>query len=79
MNAPRSIAVLGVATTAGALLALAAAGAATARPEPAPAAPIVQSERIGECPLTRVGDQLVRCDDLTGAGVPAPPWVPEQQ
>lgn len=79
MNAPRTIAVFGVATTAGALLALAAVGTATARPEPAPAAPTMQSERIGGCPLTRVGDQLVRCDDLTGAGVPAPSWVPEQQ
>ena len=29
------------------------------------------------CPLRRVGRHLVRCDDLTGAGVPAPTWVPE--
>jgi hypothetical protein len=28
------------------------------------------------CPLRRVGDHLVRCDNLTGAGVPAPIWVP---
>jgi hypothetical protein len=32
----------------------------------------------GRCPLERVGDQLVRCDNLTGAGAVAPPWVPEQ-
>lgn len=30
------------------------------------------------CLLTRIGTQLVRCDNLTGAGVPAPPWIPEQ-
>jgi hypothetical protein len=27
-------------------------------------------------PLERLGTQFVRGDDLTGAGVPAPPWVP---
>ncbi len=31
----------------------------------------------GNCPLERVGTQLVRCDNLTGAGVRAPSWVPE--
>ena len=30
------------------------------------------------CPLERIGTQLVRCDNLTGAGVPAPYWIPEQ-
>jgi hypothetical protein len=30
------------------------------------------------CPLTRIGTQLVRCDNLTGAGVSAPFWIPEQ-
>ena len=32
----------------------------------------------GRCLLERIGDQLVRCDNLTGAGAVAPPWVPEQ-
>jgi quercetin dioxygenase-like cupin family protein len=32
----------------------------------------------GRCPLERIGDQLVRCDNLTGAGAVAPRWVPEQ-
>ena len=31
------------------------------------------------CPLTRIGIQFVRCDNLTGAGAPAPAWVPESQ
>ena len=30
------------------------------------------------CLLTRIGTQLIRCDNLTGAGVPAPYWIPEQ-
>jgi hypothetical protein len=30
------------------------------------------------CPLRRVGSQFVRCDNLTGAGVTAPSWVPAQ-
>jgi hypothetical protein len=29
------------------------------------------------CPLARVGTEYVRCDNLTGAGIPAPSWVPE--
>lgn len=29
------------------------------------------------CPLERIGTQLVKCDLLTGAGVPASEWVPE--
>lgn len=31
-----------------------------------------------DCPLERIGTQLVRCDNLTGAGVQAPAWIPEQ-
>jgi hypothetical protein len=31
----------------------------------------------GSCPLQRIGTQFVRCDNLTGAGVPAPEWIPE--
>jgi hypothetical protein len=29
------------------------------------------------CPLNRIDSQLVRCDQLTGAGVDAPLFVPE--
>ena len=29
------------------------------------------------CPLERIGTQLVRCDNLTGAGVRARSWLPE--
>jgi len=31
-----------------------------------------------DCLLTRIETQLVRCDNLTGAGVSAPFWIPEQ-
>lgn len=36
------------------------------------------SVRSEACALERVGTQYVRCDNLTGAGVPAPLWVPQQ-
>lgn len=32
-----------------------------------------------QCLLERVGTQYVRCDNLTGLGVPAPEWIPEQR
>ncbi|YCH05877.1 hypothetical protein ACTAQJ_12040 [Arthrobacter sp. alpha11c] len=31
------------------------------------------------CLLERIGTQLVRCDNFTGAGVDAPYWIPEQK
>jgi hypothetical protein len=61
-----------------AFLSFTAIGPAGAIPEPAPSAPTVQSSAWQRCPLTRIGDQFVRCDNLTGAGVAAPSWVPEQ-
>lgn len=38
--------------------------------------PARQSSSSDSCRLARVGAQLVRCDDLTGNGVPAPSFVP---
>lgn len=29
------------------------------------------------CQLRRIGNQLIRCDSLTGAGVSAPSWIPQ--
>jgi hypothetical protein len=58
------------------LVASLAAGTAAARPD--------SGDRIPDrypshnCQLERIGTQLVRCDNLTGGGVQAPPWVPEQ-
>lgn len=78
MSTTRTFTASVFAVAVGALLATGAAGSASARPEPAPTPPAVQSPHLGECPLERIGDQFVRCDDLTGAGVPAPDWIPEQ-
>ncbi|MFC9919062.1 hypothetical protein [Agromyces binzhouensis] len=68
--------------SAAALLSALAAGPAVARPEPAPEpTPTAVSVRVADdlgCALRRIGTQFVRCDDLTGAGVPAPSWIPEQ-
>ena len=61
-----------------AFLTTAAAAPASARPEGPPPAPPVQTHGFGECALERIHDQLVRCDDLTGAGTRAASWVPEQ-
>ncbi|TYL50832.1 hypothetical protein [Agromyces mariniharenae] len=61
-----------------AFLTTAIAAPASARPEAAPDAPPTQSHGFGQCPLQRIDDQFVRCDDLTGAGVRAPSWIPEQ-
>jgi len=54
-------------------------GTAAARPD---AGASVQAAPGGattttHCPLRRIGDQLVRCDNLTGAGIAAARWVPE--
>lgn len=65
---------------AAAALLLISAGAlpASARPEPWPPPAAASAPTMGQqtCPLTRLGAQLVRCDNLTGAGAPAPLWVP---
>ena len=68
---------------AGSAIAIAAILASTVSPAGAVNQPdVVRSASIsalgsGNCPLDRVGTQYVRCDNLTGAGVPAPSWVPE--
>ena len=36
----------------------------------------VVNHSTGPLPLARIGTQYVRGDNLTGAGVPAPDWVP---
>ncbi len=76
MSSARTV---GASLVIAAFLTTAIAAPASARPEAAPTAPSVQSHGFGQCSLQRIGDQLVRCDDLTGAGVRAPSWIPEQQ
>jgi hypothetical protein len=45
-----------------------------------PGSPTQTQPSLGNynCLLMRVGDQFVRCDNFTGAGVPAPSWIPER-
>jgi len=67
---------------AGALLSLLALGGAapTATAKPDPGGSGAASADLSEyCPLRRIDTQLVRCDSLTGAGVPAPPFIREYQ
>jgi hypothetical protein len=56
-------------------------GAMTASASPYPGFPSIPPSSpdpgySADCPLRRVDQQLVHCDFLTGAGVPAPAWVP---
>lgn len=62
-------------------LAIPYSGNAWARPDPGNPAPsnLSPARSYPHCPLERIGRQLVRCDNLTGTGVPAPLAVPEQQ
>ena len=71
---------VGAATAAVALL-LSSAPSAWAKPDPGDPLPISGTQpkvASTDCDLTRVGTQLMRCDYLTGAGVSAPLWIPEQ-
>lgn len=52
------------------------AGPATATLDPGP--PVERERTSGSCPLERVGTQFVRCDDLTGNGLPAPSFLPSR-
>ena len=69
----------GVVSAAALTFLMTGAGAASAIPEPGPVRPtypVVDLQR--DCPLERLGTQLVRCDNLTGAGVRAPHSSPVQ-
>ena len=51
---------------------------AAARPldtDPVPTHRIAFTDSRLRCPLRRIDRQLVRCDNLTGAGVPAPLFI----
>jgi len=69
----------GAATAALLVFLMATSGAASAIPEPGPSRPSNHVPAAQEnCPLERIGAQLVRCDDHTGAGAHAPWQVPVQ-
>ena len=46
-------------------------------PDPAQHRSIAFPDSPRRCPLRRIDRQLVRCDNLTGAGAPAPLFIPE--
>jgi len=48
---------------------------AAARPDPGE--PVQVRFSYDNCLLSRIGTQLVRCDNPTGAGVVAPAYIPE--
>lgn len=68
---------LGVAAAA-LLLAAAAPAPAQARLDPGTTNNIAPISVSPQCQLRRIERALTRCDSLTGAGVLAPLWVPEQ-
>ena len=77
----RSGVTLGAVVTALAVLAAVVPTSAVARPDGSRLDGVAvgvlgQWVDTGPCPLRRLGDQLVRCDDLTGNGVRAPLQVP---
>jgi hypothetical protein len=59
------------------LLAGLTATTAAARPDPGEPPTIRFPSYDLNCPLARIDTQLVRCDNLTGAGVAAPVGIPE--
>jgi hypothetical protein len=76
MNTTRLVARCSAAAAAVTLTAGLTAIPVTARPYPGEPIP-VRFSSYDNCLLTRIDTQLVRCDNLTGAGVQAPAWVPE--
>ena len=74
MNRSQLLARCSAAAAAATIIAGLSAIPAAARP-PGELIPPRFDER--NCLLSRIDTQLVRCDNLTGAGVPAPVWVPE--
>jgi hypothetical protein len=72
-----------IATAAAILTILAGSLAVPAAARPLDPDPPTLTQRIAfpdsprRCPLRRIDRQLVRCDNLTGDGVPAPLFIPE--
>ena len=60
-----------------ALLLASATSPAGASSQSAPQSASITALGAGNCALARVDTHFARCDYLTGAGVPAPVWVPE--
>jgi hypothetical protein len=74
MNRSQLLARCSAAAAAATIIAGLSAIPAAARPHPGES--IVPRFDERNCLLSRIDTQLVRCDNLTGAGVPAPVGVP---
>ncbi len=70
----RSLSRVVASVTVGLVLLGAGVGPAAAAQDPG--YPTKGSTPSASCSLERVGTQLVRCDNLTGAGVKAPSYIP---
>ena len=75
MNRTQLLARCSAAAAAATIIAGLAAIPATARPDPGEPIPD-RCSSYRNCPLQRIGTQLVRGDNLTGAGVTAPCGFP---
>jgi len=75
MDTHRRITHLTMSLLTTAALAISLCGPAEARQDLGAAAHAATDDH---CTLERIGSQLVRCGDLTGNGVPAPLYIPEQ-
>jgi hypothetical protein len=75
MNRSQLLARCSAAAAAAVIIAGLSAIPAAARPHPGESIPARFDER--NCLLSRIDTQLVRCDNLTGAGASAPVWLPE--
>ncbi|HSO66004.1 MAG TPA: hypothetical protein VLQ78_12970 [Ornithinibacter sp.] len=67
-----------MAASAATVVLLLGLGAAPSSARPDAGAPAAREGHVDDCLLQRVGTQYVRCDVLTGNGVPAPAWIPER-
>ena len=77
MFAPRTTSRLAGPAAAALLLVLLIPTPASARLDENGSGGALQYPPSSHCPMERIGDQLVRCDTLTGTGADAPAWVPE--
>ncbi|MFE5671739.1 hypothetical protein ACFQ58_09025 [Agromyces sp. NPDC056523] len=78
MRTTTTVTAAALVASAAALLSGIAAAPAVAIPDPGQwPAGHVQLVDHDRCELQRVGTQFVKCDDLTGAGVAAPSYIPE--
>lgn len=68
----------GCAASVAAALILLGTGVAPASAQQDPGRPVTAPTASRSCVLERIGTQLVRCDDLTGAGARASSFIPEQ-